>query len=107
MPQYTPPLRDMHFLLHEVFDAVATLKTLPAHAEIDADTLNAVLEEGGKFAAQAVGDLVRRSGSPRQVSRSRSFSPSQLRLTIASHVCHKTNYASFVRQFQPKGRSGG
>ena len=57
MPQYTPPLRDMHFLLHEVFDAVATLKTLPAHAEIDADTLNAVLEEGGKFAAQVTAPL--------------------------------------------------
>ena len=57
MPQYTPPLRDMHFLLHEVFDAVATLKTLPAHAEIDTDTLNAVLEEGGKFAAQVTAPL--------------------------------------------------
>ena len=52
MPQYNPPIREMQFLLHEVFNAVATLKALPAHADIDADTLNAVLEEGGKFASQ-------------------------------------------------------
>ena len=57
MPQYTPPLRDMQFLLHEVFDAVGVLKALPAHAEVDADTLNAVLEEGGKFAAQVTAPL--------------------------------------------------
>ena len=54
MPQYNPPIRDMQFLLHEVFDAVATLNTLPPHAEVDESTLNAVLEEGGKFAAQVL-----------------------------------------------------
>jgi len=57
MPQYNPPIRDMQFLLHEVLDAVSTLKALPAHADIDADTLNAVLEEGGKFAAQVTQPL--------------------------------------------------
>ena len=51
MPSYTPPLRDMHFVLHEVFGAVDQLKTMPRFADVDADTLNAVLEEGGKFAA--------------------------------------------------------
>ncbi len=54
MPQYNPPIRDMQFLLHEVFDAVATLNTLPPHAEVDESTLNAVLDEGGKFAAQVL-----------------------------------------------------
>ena len=57
MPQYHPPIRDMQFLLHEVLDAVPLLKTLPAHAEVDADTLNAVLEEGGKFAALVTAPL--------------------------------------------------
>ena len=57
MPQYTPPLRDMQFLLHEVFDAVGVLKALPAHAEVDVDTLNAVLEEGGKFAVQVTAPI--------------------------------------------------
>ena len=52
MAQYTPPLRDMHFVLHELLNVVDELKLLPRHAEIDADTINAVLEEGGKFASQ-------------------------------------------------------
>jgi alkylation response protein AidB-like acyl-CoA dehydrogenase len=57
MPQYTPPLRDMQFLLHEVLGAVETLKLLPRHADVDAETLNAVLEEAGKFAAQVAAPI--------------------------------------------------
>jgi alkylation response protein AidB-like acyl-CoA dehydrogenase len=52
MPQYNPPLRDMQFVLHEVLKVTDELKVLPPHADIDADTINAVLEEGGKFAAE-------------------------------------------------------
>ena len=57
MPQYHPPIRDMQFLLHEVLDAVPLLKTLPGHGDVDADTLNAVLEEGGKFAAEVTAPI--------------------------------------------------
>ena len=52
MPTYTPPLRDMQFVMHEVFNVTADLQQIPKHAEMDADTINAVLEEGGKFAAE-------------------------------------------------------
>ena len=52
MPTYTPPLRDMQFVMHEVLNVVADLKQIPKHADIDADTINAVLEEGGKFASE-------------------------------------------------------
>ncbi|SFD43343.1 acyl-CoA dehydrogenase C-terminal domain-containing protein [Paracidovorax konjaci] len=51
MPIYTPPLRDMQFVLHEVFQVTEEFKAIPRHAEVDADTVNAVLEEAGKFAA--------------------------------------------------------
>jgi len=54
MAQYTPPLRDMQFLMSEVLNVIDELKALPAHADIDLDTINAVLEEGGKFASQVV-----------------------------------------------------
>jgi alkylation response protein AidB-like acyl-CoA dehydrogenase len=54
MAQYTPPLRDMQFVLHELLAVTDELKALPAHADIDADTINAVLEEGGKFASEIV-----------------------------------------------------
>jgi alkylation response protein AidB-like acyl-CoA dehydrogenase len=52
MPQYNPPLRDMQFVMHEVLKVTDELKVMPKHADIDADTINAVLEEGGKFAAE-------------------------------------------------------
>ncbi|MBA4326718.1 MAG: acyl-CoA dehydrogenase [Polaromonas sp.] len=52
MPQYTPPLRDMQFVMHEVLKVTDEFKALPKHAEVDADTINAVLEEAGKFAAE-------------------------------------------------------
>ncbi|MDR0225196.1 MAG: acyl-CoA dehydrogenase C-terminal domain-containing protein [Burkholderiaceae bacterium] len=51
MPSYNPPLRDMQFLMHEVFKVTDDYKQMSAHAEVDADTINAVLEEAGKFAA--------------------------------------------------------
>ena len=52
MAIYTPPLRDMQFVMHEVLKVTDVLKECPKHADIDADTINAVLEEGGKFAAE-------------------------------------------------------
>ena len=52
MPTYTPPLRDMQFVLHEVLHVMEDFKHIPKHAELDADTVNAVLEEGGKFATE-------------------------------------------------------
>jgi alkylation response protein AidB-like acyl-CoA dehydrogenase len=42
----------MQFVMHEVLNVVDELKALPSHADIDVDTINAVLEEGGKFASQ-------------------------------------------------------
>jgi alkylation response protein AidB-like acyl-CoA dehydrogenase len=59
MPQYNPPLRDMQFVLHELLNVADELKMLPSHAETDADTINAVLEEGGKFAAEVLFPLNR------------------------------------------------
>ena len=52
MPTYNPPLRDMQFVLHEVLKVTDEYKAIPRHAEVDADTINAVIEEGGKFAAE-------------------------------------------------------
>jgi alkylation response protein AidB-like acyl-CoA dehydrogenase len=59
MPTYTPPLRDMQFVAHELLGVVAELKALPAHADTDEDTINAVLEEGGKFCAEVLFPLNR------------------------------------------------
>jgi len=59
MPHYTPPLRDMQFVLHEVFDVATEFKALPAHAGVDVQTLNAVLDEAGKLAAEVLAPLNR------------------------------------------------
>ncbi len=52
MPIYNPPLRDMQFVMHEVLNVVEDFKQFPQHADTDVDTINAVLEQGGKFAAE-------------------------------------------------------
>ena len=52
MPIYTPPLRDMKFVMHELLHVVDDFKAMPKHADMDADTINAVLEEAGKFATE-------------------------------------------------------
>ena len=57
MPTYTPPLRDMQFVLHELLGAAEQLKAMPRHAEIDAATLDAVIEQAGKFAAEVIAPL--------------------------------------------------
>src|SRR5690606_35597522 len=60
MPQFTAPLRDMRFVLHEVFDAPSLWARLPALAEtVDADTADAILEEAGRVTAQLIAPLSR------------------------------------------------
>ncbi|WP_437882924.1 acyl-CoA dehydrogenase C-terminal domain-containing protein [Pseudomonas sp. LRF_L74] len=60
MPEYNAPLRDMRFVLHEVFDAASLWARLPALAEsVDADTADAILEEAAKVAAGLIAPLSR------------------------------------------------
>lgn len=54
MPRYTPPLRDMQFVMHEVLDVVPALRELPAHADIDAELIDQVCEEAGKFCSDVL-----------------------------------------------------
>ena len=54
MPSYTPPLRDMQFVMHEVLKVADELQPVARYADVDADTMNAVLEEGGKFASEVI-----------------------------------------------------
>jgi len=54
MGQYNAPLRDMHFVLHELLDVTNEFKALPAYADIDTDTINQILEEGAKFTSKVL-----------------------------------------------------
>ncbi len=60
MPDYHAPLRDMRFVLHEVFQAAQLWSRLPALAEcVDADTADAILEEAAKVTGQLIAPLNR------------------------------------------------
>ncbi|MBK7027106.1 MAG: acyl-CoA dehydrogenase C-terminal domain-containing protein [Polaromonas sp.] len=54
MPSYTPPLRDMQFVMHELLNVTADLQAIPQFADTDVETINAILEEGGKFASEVI-----------------------------------------------------
>jgi hypothetical protein len=57
MASYTPPLRDMQFVMHELLKVTDDYKAIPRYTDVDADTMNAVLEEAGKFASEVVAPL--------------------------------------------------
>jgi alkylation response protein AidB-like acyl-CoA dehydrogenase len=54
MQKYTPPLRDQQFVLHELLNVTSTYQEIPAFKDVDADTINQVLEESGKFCAEVL-----------------------------------------------------
>ena len=49
--EYHAPLQDMRFVMERVLDAPATWAQCPPFAELDLDTVDAVLQEAAKFAA--------------------------------------------------------
>ena len=62
MSNYQAPMRDMQFLLHEVFKAEQLWATMPAVAElIDKDTADAILSEGAKLTSEVIAPLNRNS----------------------------------------------
>ena len=54
MPRYTPPIRDMQFVLHELLDVQAEYAAMPRHAEVSRDLIDQVLVEGGRFCAEVL-----------------------------------------------------
>ncbi|UVL58121.1 acyl-CoA dehydrogenase C-terminal domain-containing protein [Pseudomonas sp. B21-035] len=68
MPEFNAPLRDMRFVLHEVFHGPALWARLPTLAErVDADTADAILEEAAKITSQLIAPL-NRSGDEQGVA---------------------------------------
>jgi alkylation response protein AidB-like acyl-CoA dehydrogenase len=60
MPEFNAPLRDMRFVLHDVFQAPSLWARLPALAEtVDADTADAILEEAAKVTGGLIAPLNR------------------------------------------------
>ena len=60
MADYKAPLRDMRFVLNEVFEVATTWAQLPALADtVDAETVEAILEEAGKVTAKSIAPISR------------------------------------------------
>ena len=59
MNTYTPRTDDMQFVLSRVLNAPAQLQALPAFAEVDAELMQQVLEEAGKFVGEVIAPLNR------------------------------------------------
>lgn len=53
MPRYDAPLRDMQFLLHDVLE-IEQYAELPGFEDASPDLVNAILEEGAKFAKEVL-----------------------------------------------------
>ncbi|AHF69887.1 acyl-CoA dehydrogenase C-terminal domain-containing protein [Pseudomonas cichorii] len=60
MADYKAPLRDMRFVLNEVFEVSTLWAQLPALAEtVDAETVDAILEEASKVCSKTIAPLSR------------------------------------------------
>ena len=68
MPTYKAPLRDMRFLINEVFDFPAHYKSLPNGAEATPDMVDSILEECAKLCEEVLAPL-NLSGEDRKSTR--------------------------------------
>ncbi|BAP89754.1 acyl-CoA dehydrogenase domain-containing protein [Burkholderiales bacterium GJ-E10] len=60
MPLYQSPIRDQHFVIHELLGAVDALRAMPRYGELDAATVDQILEEGGRFSEEVLLPLNRK-----------------------------------------------
>jgi 3-(methylsulfanyl)propanoyl-CoA dehydrogenase len=58
MSDYTPPLTDMRFVLHELV-GLERIAALPGCGQVERDLVDAILDEAGKFARDVLGPLNR------------------------------------------------
>ncbi len=57
MPEYQAPLRDIRFAMNELLDFESHYASLNGCEEVTPDLVDAILEEGGKFASQVLSPL--------------------------------------------------
>ena len=55
MPTYTPPVKDMQFVLHDVLNVSGS--DIPGYDDLESDFTNAVLEEAGKLTSEVLAPL--------------------------------------------------
>ncbi len=55
MPSYTPPIRDLHYVLHDVLKV--SQMPVPGYGDLDPATTAPILEEAGRLAAEVLAPL--------------------------------------------------
>jgi 3-(methylsulfanyl)propanoyl-CoA dehydrogenase len=59
MPDYKAPVRDIQFVINEVLESEKLYQTLPGLEEATEDLMNAIVEEGARFAESVIAPLNR------------------------------------------------
>lgn len=59
MPDYRAPVRDMRFVINEVLESEKLYQTLPGYEEATEELMNAIVDEGARFAENVVSPLNR------------------------------------------------
>lgn len=57
MPEYKAPLRDISFVMNELLESEKLFQTLPGYEEATEDLMDAIVEEGAKFAEHVLSPL--------------------------------------------------
>ena len=57
MPTYRAPRRDIQFVMHEVLEMAQHYQSIPGGEDVDADMIDAIMEEGAKFAENILAPL--------------------------------------------------
>jgi alkylation response protein AidB-like acyl-CoA dehydrogenase len=59
MPSYKAPVRDIRFVINEVLESAKLYQTLPGYEEATEDLMNAIVDEGARFAENVLSPLYR------------------------------------------------
>ncbi|MFL3655036.1 MAG: acyl-CoA dehydrogenase C-terminal domain-containing protein [Halioglobus sp.] len=59
MPDYKAPVRDIRFVVNEVLESEKIHQTLPGYEEATEDLMNAIIDEGARFAENVLAPLSR------------------------------------------------
>jgi len=57
MPTYRAPRRDIQFVMHEVLEMAQHYQSIPGGEDVDADMIDAIMEESAKFAENILAPL--------------------------------------------------